>query len=87
MTLRIFSTAVVDSEKEGRGPGVSSVFCERQRFHSHTFNNKGQNYMEYKLNDLLSGHMHGHRLLDNILLPLLPDKDQSSVIFASERDQ
>ena len=64
-TLRIFSTAVVDPEEERRGPGRSSVFL-KDKDYTHTFNNKGQNFMECKLNNPPRGHMRGHRLLDDI---------------------
>ena len=72
-TLRIFSAAVIDQEEEPRGPGPSSVFFERHRFHTQILNNKRQNCMECKLND--PPHA-----------PLSPDKDESSVIFGSEKD-
>ena len=65
-TLRIFSTEAVDPEEERRGPGPSSVFL-KDKDSTHTFNNKGQNCMECKLNDLPRGHMLGHRLLDDIV--------------------
>ena len=64
-TLRIFITAVVDPEEERRGTGPSSVFL-KDKDSTHTFNNKGQNCMECKLNDLRRGHMRSHRLLDDI---------------------
>ena len=65
MKLRIFSTAVVDPEEKGGGPRPSSVFW-KDKDSIHKFNNKGQNCMECKLNDLPHGHMRGHCLLDNI---------------------
>ena len=44
--------------------------------------------MECKLNDPPRGHMHSHHRLDDTATPpLLPDKDQSSVIFDSQKDQ
>ena len=42
--------------------------------------------MECKLNNLPRGHMCGHRLLDNIATSIA-NKDQSSVIFGSGKDQ
>ena len=42
--------------------------------------------MECKLDDLPLRHTRGHCLLDD-LPSLLPDKDQSSIIFGSEKDQ
>ena len=41
--------------------------------------------MEYKLNDLPHGHMHGHHHW-TMLPPLSLDKGQSSLIFGSEKD-
>ena len=57
------STVVVDPEEERRGPGP---FVQKDKDSTHTFNNKGQNCMERKLNDLPHGHMRGHHLLDYI---------------------
>ena len=59
-----FSTAVGDPREERRGPAPSSVFL-KDKDSSHKFNNKGQNCMECKLNDLHRGHV-CHRLLENI---------------------
>ena len=41
-------------------------FFLKDKDSTHAFNNKGQNCMECKLNDLPRGHMRGYRLLDNI---------------------
>ena len=76
-TLRIFSTAVGDPREKRRGPAPSSVFL-KDRESTHTFNNKGQNCMECKLNDLPRGHVW------TILPSLSPDTYQSSIIFGSE---
>ena len=65
MRLRIFSIAVADPEEEGRGPGPCSGFL-KDKSATDTFNNKGQNCMECKLNDIPHGHLHGHRLLEDI---------------------
>ena len=40
--------------------------------------------MECKLDDLPLRHMHSHCLLDD-LPPLLPDKDQSYIIFGPKK--
>ena len=61
-------------------------FLERQRFHTHTFNNKRQNCMECKFNGSTSWARVAIAYL-TILPPLPPDKDQNSVIFGSEKDQ
>ena len=63
--LRILSTALVNPDEERKRPGPSSVFL-KDKDPKHTFNNKGQNSMECKLNDLPHGHMRDHRLLDDI---------------------
>ena len=65
-TLRIFSTAVADPGEERRGLGPSSVFL-KDKDSTHTFNSKGQNFMECQLNDLVCAHMRGHHLLDDIV--------------------
>ena len=85
-TLRIFSTGVADSEEEQTvSQGPSSVFL-KDKDSTHIFNNKEQNCMECKLDDLPLRHMPGHCLLED-LPPLVPDEDQSSIIFGSEKDQ
>ena len=43
-----------------------SFFGKTKIPHTHTFNNKEQNCMECKLDDLPLGHMRGHRILDDI---------------------
>ena len=45
----------MDPEVERRGPGPSSVFL-KDKASIHTFNDKGQNCMECKLNDPPRGH-------------------------------
>ena len=55
----------MDPEEERTGPGPSSVFLNNKDS-THTFNNKGQNCMECKLDDLPRGHMRGYHLLDDI---------------------
>ena len=55
----------MDPEEEPIGPGPSSVFL-KDKDSTHTFNNKGKNWMECKLNDPPRGQMRGDRLLDDI---------------------
>ena len=82
--LRIFSTALVDPEEDYRGSGPSSVFLKDKDF-THTFNNKGQNCMECKLNDPPRGQICG--LAYWTILPLLlPGKKSEFVIFGFEKD-
>ena len=68
----------MDPEKEYRNPGPFFSLFENKDS-THTFNNKGQNCIECKLNH--RGHMRDHHLLQ----PMSPDKDQSFLIFGSEK--
>ena len=78
--LRIFSTGMVDSEEESRGPGTSSGFFLKDKDSTHKFNNKGQNCMELMIY-LLDPRV---AIACWILSPLLPVK---AVIFGCEKDQ
>ena len=63
--LGISSTELWIQRKSAEVLALLQLF-KRQRLHTHTSNNKGQNCMESKLHDLSHKHMHGHRLLDDI---------------------
>ena len=78
-TLRIFSTAVVDSEKERRGLGPSSLFLkDKDSTHTHLIT---RDKTAWNVNLMI-------HLVDTytILPPLSPDKDQSFVSFGSQKD-
>ena len=66
----------MDPEEKRRGPGPSSVFL-KDKDPTHTFDNKGKTARNVNLMIYLV----------EILPPLSPDKDQSSLICGSEKDQ
>ena len=75
----------MDPQEERRVPGPSSVFL-KDKDSIHTFNNKGKtawnvNLMIYLVDTCMAIAYWAK------LPPLSPDKDQSFVIFSSEKDQ